>query len=123
MSIGFAQREKQAIVRELCQELGVRFVDYPPQTVKRALTGSARASKAQVAMAVRGMLGCDLHDEHACDAAAIALLARSRRMKPPAPLGAFRAMSTHPGRSPCHLAHPRAKLGHSVRVLHPPKST
>jgi len=78
--IGMAQREKQGVIRTLCQERGIRLVDYQPQTVKKAITGNGRASKEQMQRAVRGLLRFEAVDEHVADAAAISAVAMSREL-------------------------------------------
>src|SRR3990172_533216 len=65
--------------------LAAALADIPVETltstaVKRALTGSGRASKAQVQAMVALLLGLPARpDQHAADAAALALTALSRR--------------------------------------------
>jgi len=76
--IGLAQREKQSVVKTLCQERKIKFVDYAPQTVKKALTGNGRASKEQMGRAVQRMLRIPSDDEHVLDACAIGVLGLSR---------------------------------------------
>lgn len=44
-----------------------------PQSVKAAVTGVGRASKTQVKRMVSKLLGVDLSNRHACDAAAVAM--------------------------------------------------
>ena len=78
--IGMAQREKQGVIRTLCQEREIRLVDYQPQTVKKAITGNGRASKEQMQRAVRGLLRFEAVDEHVADAAAISAVAMSREL-------------------------------------------
>jgi crossover junction endodeoxyribonuclease RuvC len=75
---GLAQREKQSVVKTLCQERKIKFVDYAPQTIKKALTGNRRASKEQVGRAVRRMLRIASDDEHVLDSCAIGMVALSR---------------------------------------------
>jgi crossover junction endodeoxyribonuclease RuvC len=75
--VGMAQREKQGVVRAVCQARGIRLVDFQPQTVKKALTGNGRAPKAAVVNHVRCLLGIE-GGEHVADAAAIALTALNR---------------------------------------------
>ncbi len=58
----------------------VPVVTLSPAEVKRALTGSGRASKAQVQTTVALLLGLSSRpDQHAADAAALALTVLSRR--------------------------------------------
>lgn len=57
----------------------VRVMALAPSVVKRAVTGSGRASKAQVQAAVRTLLGLRaLSDSHAADALALAYAGLSR---------------------------------------------
>lgn len=79
VSVGMAQREKQGLVRAVCEALQIRLVDYQPQEVKRAVTGYGRADKEQVARCVR-RLACLPRglDEHQTDAVAIAAVALNR---------------------------------------------
>ena len=44
-----------------------------PQAVKAAVTGGGRASKAQVQKMVAKLLGVDIQNAHAADAAAVAM--------------------------------------------------
>ncbi len=76
--IGMAQREKQGVIRTICQERSIKLVDYQPQTVKKAVTGNGRAKKEQVGRAVRQMFNLPTDDEHVLDACAIGCLALSR---------------------------------------------
>ncbi len=87
VSIGMAQREKQGLVRAVCEELGLRLAGqkprqttwgFQPSEVKKALTGNGRASKEQVAKMVRAITGFWHDDEHVMDAVAIGLLALNR---------------------------------------------
>jgi len=77
-SIGMGQREKAAIVKEVCQERRVLFVQYPPASIKVAVTQNGRATKEQVGRAVRRALRIPTHDGHVLDAGAIAMVALSR---------------------------------------------
>lgn len=76
--IGMAQREKQSVVKTLCQEHHIRLVEYQPQTIKKAVTGSGRATKEQVGRAVRRMVRIETTDEHVLDSVAIGLVALGR---------------------------------------------
>lgn len=76
--IGLAQREKQGVIRTLCEERGVKLVDYQPQTIKKACTGNGRASKEQMMKAARSLLHFDAPDEHCADASLIAAVAAGR---------------------------------------------
>jgi crossover junction endodeoxyribonuclease RuvC len=73
---------------------GIDVVDYPPATVKIAVTGSGRAEKEQVARGVRMLLGGGYAAGDATDALAVAIChvlhaAAARRLDVPA--GAARA--------------------------------
>lgn len=76
---GLAQREHQGQLKLACQLQGVRFVDYAPQTIKKAATGYGRATKEQVAAAMRRLFGVNgTLTEHEYDALSIGLLALNR---------------------------------------------
>lgn len=58
---------------------GARIVTLAPSVVKRAVTGSGRATKAQVQQAVRALLGLRrLPEPHAADALALACAGLAR---------------------------------------------
>jgi len=59
---------------------GARVVEVSPAEVKRALTGSGRASKEQIRRAVTRMLGLPRapHSEHVCDALGLAIVGAAR---------------------------------------------
>lgn len=76
--VGLAQREKQGLVKAVCESLSIRFVDFQPQTIKKAVCGNGHAPKSQVARAVTGITGFVHPSEHVMDAVAIALLAARR---------------------------------------------
>ncbi len=60
-------------------EQGVEVMELAPSVVKRAVTGSGRASKIQVQVAVRTLLGLRrLSDSHAADALALAYAGLAR---------------------------------------------
>jgi Holliday junction resolvasome RuvABC endonuclease subunit len=77
--VGMSQKQKQAIVIEVCQEKRVQFEDYPPWEIKKAATGSGRATKEQMMRAARFLLQFDPKDEHAADAALTALVGLMRQ--------------------------------------------
>jgi len=77
-SIGMGQREKAAIVKELCQERRVILVQYAPASIKLAVTQNGRATKEQVGRAVKRALRIPTDDGHVLDAGAIAMVALSR---------------------------------------------
>lgn len=70
----------RGIVLLAAQKAGAELVEIPPATVKKALTGSGRASKDQVRRAVAQALGTDgpLEPADVSDALAVALAASSR---------------------------------------------
>ncbi len=78
VSVGMAQREKQGLVRSVCEALKVPLVDYQPQEIKKAVTGRGRADKEQVGRCVRMLVRVATSDEHVLDACAIALVALNR---------------------------------------------
>jgi len=78
ISVGMAQREKQGLVRSVCEAPKVPLVDYQPQEIKKAVTGYGRADKAQVGRCVRMLVKIASSDQHILDAAAIALVALNR---------------------------------------------
>jgi crossover junction endodeoxyribonuclease RuvC len=61
-------------------QAGARVLEVSPAEVKKALTGSGRASKEQIKRAVTRMLSlCEPPDsEHICDAIALALVGAAR---------------------------------------------
>ena len=78
VSVGMAQREKQGLVRSVCEALKVPLVDYQPQEIKKAVSGYGRASKEQMGRCVRMLVRVAATDEHVLDACAIALVALNR---------------------------------------------
>lgn len=70
----------RGVVLLAAQKAGAELVEIPPATVKKALTGSGRASKDQVRRAVAQALGTDgpLEPADVSDALAVALTASSR---------------------------------------------
>ena len=76
--IGMAQREKQGLVRAVCEALQIRLVAYQPQEVKKAVAGHGRAPKEAMTRCVRALVRIASEDEHVCDAASIALVAMNR---------------------------------------------
>jgi crossover junction endodeoxyribonuclease RuvC len=71
----------RGVVLLAAQKAGAELVEIPPATIKKALTGSGRASKDQVRRAVVQTLGTDgpLEPADVSDALAVALTASSRR--------------------------------------------
>lgn len=63
----------RGVVLAVLGEAGLAVRDYPPATVKRALTGNGRAQKAQVARMVGVLLGETDLDLDASDALAVAV--------------------------------------------------
>ena len=78
VSVGMAQREKQGLVRSVCEALKVPVVDYQPQEIKKAVSGYGRASKEQMGRCVCMLVKVATTDEHVLDACAIALVALGR---------------------------------------------
>ena len=102
--IGMAQREKQGLVRAVCESLQVRLVSYQPQEIKKAVTGHGRAPKEVVTRCVRVLIRLASEDEHVCDAAGIALVAMNRE----------RARQLASGQQRLNLRRsPRRKVKHS----------
>jgi len=62
------------------EQNGARVMEIAPAAVKRALTGSGRAGKAQIGRAVTRMLSLKStpKSEHVCDALALALVGAAR---------------------------------------------
>lgn len=75
---GLSQRERQGIVRRLCQERKLRMVQYVPSEWKKAFVGSGKAKKEQVQRMVRSAFGFDPPTEHVADAVGIACVALGR---------------------------------------------
>lgn len=77
--VGLAQREKQGLMKAVCEALSIRFVDYAPQTIKLAVASHGRADKRRVGRCIRLLVdGLDTDNPHVTDAAATALVALSR---------------------------------------------
>ena len=77
--VGLAQREKQGLLKAVCEALSIRFADYAPQTIKAAVASHGRADKQRVGRCIRLLVdGLDTDHEHTLDAAAIALVALTR---------------------------------------------
>jgi crossover junction endodeoxyribonuclease RuvC len=70
-----AMAQARGVILAACGAVGVEVLEYAPRRVKQAITGSGRASKEQVQKMVRRHLGLTEFpgDEHAADAAALAL--------------------------------------------------
>lgn len=79
--IGMAQRGNQDQVRLVCEALKIPLVDYQPQEIKKAVTGSGRATKEQVGRHIWRLLHYASNDHHVIDACAIALLALNREYR------------------------------------------
>lgn len=73
--------EVRGVIYLAAQQHGVEVVAFRPTEVKSCLTGNGRASKEQVGSAVRRMLHSKdaIKPDHASDAAALALMALSRK--------------------------------------------
>jgi crossover junction endodeoxyribonuclease RuvC len=69
--------QARGVVIAACGTVGVKVMEYAPRRVKQAITGSGAASKEQVQKMVGRHLDMDEFpgDEHAADAAALALCA------------------------------------------------
>jgi len=69
--------QARGVVLAACGAAGVEVLEYAPRRVKQAITGSGAASKEQVQKMVRRHLNAKEFpgDEHAADAAALALCA------------------------------------------------
>lgn len=75
---GLSQRERQGIVRRLCQQRKLRFVQYVPSQWKKAFCGNGAATKEQVWRMVRSAFGFEAPTEHVADSVGIACVAMSR---------------------------------------------
>lgn len=74
----------------VCARADLPVFEYAPALVKRAIAGSGRADKLQVARMVRVLLGLpDVPQADAADALAVAI-AHARRVRLPPTLGAHR---------------------------------
>ena len=73
--------EVRGIMYLAAQQQGIELLKIRPTEIKSCLTGNGRATKEQVARAVKRMLNRreDIKPDHASDAAAMALMALSRR--------------------------------------------
>jgi len=78
---GLSQAAKQAVVRAAAEEWGIRFAEFAPQSIKKALAGHGQASKAQMISTARGLVGLEL-DEHQADAVCIGIMAINRAVCP-----------------------------------------
>ena len=84
--VGLSQRERQAAVKMACQAVGVKFVDFMPQTIKAEFAGSRKATKADMIFWAGKRLGvAERAGEHLADAAAICHTALEHRNDPPKP--------------------------------------
>ena len=59
--------EARGALREVCMQRGLRVAEYPPATIKRAVVGRGRATKAEVQ--ARVSLVCGLERQPTTDAA------------------------------------------------------
>lgn len=84
----------------VCARAGLSVFEYAPALVKRAVAGSGRADKAQVAQMVRVLLGLpEIPKADSADALAIAIIHARRIPLPPSiPSGARRGAKGGPGR-------------------------
>ncbi len=73
-----SQREKFAILKEVCERRGIKLVTFYPSEWKKAFCDSGKASKEQVKRAVRSRLRFEAETEHLADAAAIGAVGLSR---------------------------------------------
>jgi crossover junction endodeoxyribonuclease RuvC len=73
--------EVRGVIYLAAQEHGVEVHTIRPTEVKSCLAGNGRASKDQVSQAVKRMLNMkeDIKPDHASDAAALALIALTRK--------------------------------------------
>jgi crossover junction endodeoxyribonuclease RuvC len=73
--------EVRGVIYLAAQQHGVEVLRIRPTEVKSCLTGNGRASKEQLHQAVKRLLGRreDIRPDHASDAAALALMALSRK--------------------------------------------
>lgn len=87
----------QARGAALAAAAGVEVHEYAAAEIKRAVTGSGRAQKEQVARMVGMLLGGAIPgDEHACDAVAAAICHLNRSRLPSSPGGAPAPVSMLP---------------------------
>ncbi len=65
--------ESRGAVQVAIAHAGIPVVEYSPNTIKQAVTGSGRADKAQVRAMVERLAGVDPGSDHAGDALAAAI--------------------------------------------------
>ncbi len=65
--------ESRGAVQVAIASAGITIVEYSPNTIKQAVTGSGRADKAQVRAMVERLSGVDAGSDHAGDALAAAI--------------------------------------------------
>lgn len=65
--------ESRGAVQVAIARAGIAIVEYSPNTIKQAVTGSGRADKAQVRAMVERLSGVDPGSDHAGDALAAAI--------------------------------------------------
>jgi crossover junction endodeoxyribonuclease RuvC len=65
--------ESRGAVQVALAHAGITIVEYSPNTIKQAVTGSGRADKAQVRTMVERLSGVDPGSDHAGDALAAAI--------------------------------------------------
>ena len=69
----FVLGQVRGVVLLLAARSMVPIFHYSPLVVKKAVVGYGRASKSQVQMMVRQLLGVEMVDEHAADALAVGM--------------------------------------------------
>jgi crossover junction endodeoxyribonuclease RuvC len=69
----FTLGQVRGVVLLLAAQRGLPVCHYPPLLVKKAVVGYGQASKAQVQLMVKQLLGQEASDEHAADALAVGL--------------------------------------------------
>lgn len=73
------QREQWGLIRAVAEHLGIHHESYAASSVKVDVASKGRAAKTAVAAAVHNLVrGLDSHDQHVCDACAIALTGLNR---------------------------------------------
>jgi len=65
--------ESRGAVQVAIAQAGIAIIEYSPNTIKQAVTGSGRADKAQVRAMVERLAGVDPGSDHAGDALAAAI--------------------------------------------------
>jgi crossover junction endodeoxyribonuclease RuvC len=69
----FTLGQVRGVVLLLAARAGVPIFHYSPLVVKKAVVGYGRASKTQVQLMVKQLLGVEVGDEHAADALAVGM--------------------------------------------------